>query len=123
MDKMIHEDLKRASLDKVKQLMQENNGEITGNTLEAIGDLVDIYKDIANVEYWCEKEDSEEILMEEILMETTIECMVEILMVVGNAIVVEDIEDMTIWMKCTMSIQNIWKGVLDTELMKILKKV
>lgn len=59
MDKMIHEDLKRASLDKVKQLMQENNGEITGNTLEAIGDLVDIYKDIANVEYWCEKEDSE----------------------------------------------------------------
>lgn len=59
MDKIIHEDLKRASLDKVKQLMQENNGEITGNTLEAIGDLVDIYKDIANVEYWCEKEDSE----------------------------------------------------------------
>ncbi len=59
MDKIIHEDLKRASLDKVKQLMQENNGEITGNTLEAIGDLVDIYKDIANVEYWCEKEESE----------------------------------------------------------------
>ena len=59
MDKIVHEDLKRASLDKVKQLLQENNGEITGNTLEAIGDLVDIYKDIANVEYWCEKEESE----------------------------------------------------------------
>lgn len=59
MDKIIHEDLKRASLDKVKQLLQENSGEITGNTLEAIGDLVDIYKDIANVEYWCEKEESE----------------------------------------------------------------
>lgn len=59
MDKIIHEDLKRASLDKVKQLLQENSGEITGNTLEAIGDLVDIYKDIANVEYWCEKEENE----------------------------------------------------------------
>lgn len=59
MDKIIHEDLKRASLDKVKQLLQENNNEITGNTLEAIGDLVDIYKDITNVEYWCEKEESE----------------------------------------------------------------
>ena len=59
MDKMLHDDLKRASLDKVKELLQENNGQITGNTLEAIGDLVDIYKDIENVEYWCEKEDSE----------------------------------------------------------------
>ena len=59
MDKILHEDLKRASIDKVKELLQENNGQITGNTLEAIGDLVDIYKDVANVEYWCEKEDSE----------------------------------------------------------------
>lgn len=57
MDKIIHEDLKHASVDKIRQLLQENNGEINGNTLEAIGDLVDIYKDIENVEYWCMKED------------------------------------------------------------------
>ena len=59
MDKMVHENLKRASLDKVKQILQESNNEITGNNLEAIGDLVDIYKDIANVEYWEEKEENE----------------------------------------------------------------
>ena len=59
MDKIILEDLKRASLDKTKELMKENNGEITGNTLEAIGELVDIVKDVANIEYWCEKEESE----------------------------------------------------------------
>ena len=59
MDKMLHEDLKRASIDKIKELLQENQGQITGNTLEAIGDLTDIYKDIENVEYWCEKEESE----------------------------------------------------------------
>lgn len=61
MDKIILEDLKRASLDKVKELMKENNGEITGNTLEPIGDLVDIFKDVANIEYWCMKEDSEDM--------------------------------------------------------------
>ena len=59
MDKMLHEDLKRASVDKIKELLKENQGQITGNTLEAIGDLTDIYKDIENVEYWCEKEESE----------------------------------------------------------------
>lgn len=59
MEKMIHEKLKNASLDKVKNLLEENNNEITGNNLEAIGDLVDIYKDICNVEYWYEKEDNE----------------------------------------------------------------
>ncbi len=58
-EKMIHEDLKRASIDKIKELLQENQGQITGNTLEAIGDLTDIYKDIENIEYWCEKEESE----------------------------------------------------------------
>lgn len=59
MEKMIHEKLKNASLDKVKNLLEESNNEITGNNLEAIGDLVDIYKDICNVEYWYEKEDNE----------------------------------------------------------------
>lgn len=59
MDKMLHEDLKRASIDKIKELLKENQGQITGNTLEAIGDLTDIYKDIENVEYWYEKEESE----------------------------------------------------------------
>ena len=59
MDKMLHEDLKRASIDKIKELLKENQGQITGNTLEAIGDLTDIYKDIENIEYWCEKEESE----------------------------------------------------------------
>lgn len=59
MDKILHEDLKRASIDKIKELLQENQGQITGNTLEAIGDLTDIYKDIENIEYWCEKEESE----------------------------------------------------------------
>lgn len=55
----MHEKLKNASLDKVKNLLEESNNEITGNNLEAIGDLVDIYKDICNVEYWYEKEDNE----------------------------------------------------------------
>lgn len=59
MDKILHEDLKRASIDKIKELLKENQGQITGNTLEAIGDLTDIYKDIENIEYWCEKEESE----------------------------------------------------------------
>ena len=59
MKKMMHEKLKNASLDKVKNLLEESNNEITGNNLEAIGDLVDIYKDICNVEYWYEKEDNE----------------------------------------------------------------
>lgn len=59
MEKMIQQNVKKASLEKVKSLLQENNGEITGNTLEAIGDLIDIYKDVANVEYWEEKEEHE----------------------------------------------------------------
>ena len=59
MDRILHENLKHASIDKIKELLQENQGQITGNTLEAIGDLTDIYKDIANIEYWCEKEERE----------------------------------------------------------------
>lgn len=59
MHEVIHDKLKKASVEKIKQLLEENNGEINGNTLEAIGDLTDIYKDICNVEYWYEKEDSQ----------------------------------------------------------------
>lgn len=59
MNKVIHEDLKHASVDKIKQLLEENDNEITGNTVEALGDLVDICKDIANIEYWEEKEECE----------------------------------------------------------------
>lgn len=59
MNKIIHENLKHASVEKIKQLMEESGNDINGNNLQAIGDLVDIYKDIANVEYWCAKEDSE----------------------------------------------------------------
>lgn len=59
MDKTLHKDLKKASVEKVKELLSKNEGQITGETLEPIGDLIDIYKDIANIEYWCKKEEME----------------------------------------------------------------
>ena len=59
MNKTIHKDLKYAAEDKIKELLEQSQGQITGDTLEALGDLVDIYKDIENVEYWCEKEEHE----------------------------------------------------------------
>ena len=54
----IIKDLKNKSVEKIKKLLEENNNEITGNNLEPIGKLLDIHKDIANVEYWKEKEES-----------------------------------------------------------------
>ena len=59
MDKTIHNDLKYATTDKIRELLEQNQGQITANNLEALGDLIDVYKDIANVEYWCEKEEHE----------------------------------------------------------------
>lgn len=59
MNKVICKDLKYAAEDKIKELLEESNGEITGNNLEALGDLIDIHKDIANEEYWYEKEEHE----------------------------------------------------------------
>lgn len=52
----IIKDLKNKSVDKIKKLLEENNNDITGNNLESIGKLLDIHKDIANIEYWKEKE-------------------------------------------------------------------
>ena len=54
----IIKDLKNKSVDKIKKLLEENNNEITGNNLEPIGKLLDIHKDIANIEYWKEKEEN-----------------------------------------------------------------
>lgn len=54
----IIKDLKNKSVEKIKKLLEENNNEITGNNLDAIGKLLDIHKDIANIEYWKEKEES-----------------------------------------------------------------
>ena len=59
MNKVIFKDLKYATEDKIKELLEESQGEITGNNLEALGELIDIHKDIANEEYWCEKEEGE----------------------------------------------------------------
>ena len=61
MNRVIHEDLKYATENKIKQLLEENQGDITGNTLEALGDLMDIHKDICNEKYWYTKEESEEM--------------------------------------------------------------
>lgn len=58
MNKTINKDLKYASEDMIKQLLEESEGKITSANLQPLGELIDIYKDIANVEYWCEKEDS-----------------------------------------------------------------
>ena len=59
MNKVIHEDLKYATEDTIKKLLEENQGEINMNNLEALGELIDIHKDIANEKYWCMKEESE----------------------------------------------------------------
>lgn len=59
MEKIIHKDLKYATEDTIKKLLEENQGEINMNNLEALGELIDIHKDIANEEYWCIKEESE----------------------------------------------------------------
>ena len=61
MNKVIHKDLKYATEDKIKELLENSQGQITGDNLEALGELIDIHKDIANEEYWCEKEESLEM--------------------------------------------------------------
>ena len=53
MNKTIYKDLKNAAEDKIKDLLEENQGQITGSNYEALGALIDIHKDIANEEYWC----------------------------------------------------------------------
>lgn len=59
MSKIIHSDLKKATEEKIKSLLEESQGEINMNNLEVFGELIDIHKDIANEEYWCMKEESE----------------------------------------------------------------
>lgn len=54
MNELIHEDLKYATEDKIKDILDTG---IDMNNLEALGELVDIHKDIANEKYWCKKED------------------------------------------------------------------
>lgn len=54
MDKLIHEDLKYATEDRIKEIL--DNG-IDMNNIAALGELVDIHKDIANEKYWCKKEE------------------------------------------------------------------
>jgi len=53
MSKTIYKDLKNAAEDKIKDLLEESQGQITGSNYEALGALIDIHKDIANEEYWC----------------------------------------------------------------------
>ena len=61
MTKTIYKDLKHATEDKIKDLLEESQGQITGSNYEALGALIDIHKDIANEEYWCYKmEEGEE---------------------------------------------------------------
>ena len=55
MSKTIYRDLKNATEDKIKDLLEESQGQITGNNYEALGELMDIHKDITNEEYWCYK--------------------------------------------------------------------
>lgn len=59
MNKTIHEDLKKATEETIKKLLEENQGEVDMNNLEPLGELMDIHKDIANEEYWCIKEEKE----------------------------------------------------------------
>ena len=61
MNKVIFKDLKYATEDKIKDLLEESQNQITASNLEALGELIDIHKDIANEEYWCMKEDSEDM--------------------------------------------------------------
>ena len=61
MSKTIYKDLKNATEDKIKDLLEESQGQITSSNYEALGALIDIHKDIANEEYWCYKmEEGEE---------------------------------------------------------------
>lgn len=55
MGKTIYKDLKNATEDTIKDLLEENQGKITNNNLEYLGELMDIHKDITNEEYWCYK--------------------------------------------------------------------
>ena len=55
MSKTIYKDLKNATEDKIKDLLEESQGQITGSNYEALGELIDIHKDIINEEYWCYK--------------------------------------------------------------------
>ena len=61
MSKVIFKDLKYATEDTIKDLLAESDGKINMNNLEALGELIDIHKDIANEEYWCMKEEEEEM--------------------------------------------------------------
>lgn len=61
MNKIIFNDLKYATEDKIKELLEESQNQVTASNLEALGDLIDIHKDIANEEYWCMKEGGEEM--------------------------------------------------------------
>lgn len=56
MKALIHEDLKCATEEKIRDIL--NEGINTGN-LEYLGELMDIHKDIANEKYWYEKEEGE----------------------------------------------------------------
>ena len=55
MKPLIHKDLKNATENKIKDLLEESQGQITGSNYEALGELMDIHKDIINEEYWCYK--------------------------------------------------------------------
>lgn len=55
MKPLIHKDLKNATENKIKDLLEESQGQITGSNYEALGELMDIHKDITNEEYWCYK--------------------------------------------------------------------
>jgi len=57
MNKTIHKDLKYATEDMIQKLLEESQGSITSSNLEDLGELIDIHKDIANEEYWYEKEE------------------------------------------------------------------
>jgi hypothetical protein len=57
MNDVIHKDLKKATEEKIKQLLEENQGDVNSNNLQALGDLLDMVKDIENIEYWCIKEE------------------------------------------------------------------
>lgn len=57
MSKLLHEDIKKANDEFLKQLLEENQGKINMNNVQMVGEVVDICKDIANIEYWYMKED------------------------------------------------------------------
>ena len=48
MSKVIYKDLKYATEDTIKDLLEENEGKINMNNLEALGELIDIHKDISD---------------------------------------------------------------------------